>query len=128
MVAVGLGAVVPDGLLVLDHEGEDVLGLLARGSGEVEATEEAMRLWLAGLVEGGLGDGVVLGQEVELDHITDFSDYVLRLEVETLVCGCAAGEDAVDDTRWWGNRGGGVSKAQEGGGSKGNGSEGDHVD
>lgn len=69
VVAGGLGAVVPDGVLVFDLEGEDVLVLAgAGGSGVVEAGKDAAGERLAGLLEGGLGDGVVLGGWVSVCH------------------------------------------------------------
>jgi hypothetical protein len=59
MVTDSLRAVVPERLFVLHLEGEDVLGLALCG-GEVEAGEDAAAVGegLAGLVEGGLDDGV----------------------------------------------------------------------
>lgn len=52
MVAGGLRAVVPEGVLVLNHEGEGVVGLTLL-SGEVEAREDTVTAGkrLARLVE-----------------------------------------------------------------------------
>ena len=129
MVADRLGAVVPEGLLVLDGKGEDVGGLSDVGL-EVEAGEDtrAARKGLAGLVEGGLHHGVVLGQEVELDQVSDLGDNVLRFEVETIVGSGGTSKDAVDDTGGWGGGWGSGGKAQKGGGSDSEGGEGDHFD
>jgi hypothetical protein len=61
MVAHCLRAVVPKGLLGLDLEGEDILGLALHGS-KVEAGEDAAAAGegLTGLVERGLHNCVVL--------------------------------------------------------------------
>lgn len=40
MVAIGLRAVVPEGLFILDHEGKGVVGFTL-SSGEVEAGKDA---------------------------------------------------------------------------------------
>tara|TARA_R110002003_G_scaffold115_2_gene9924 strand:+ start:43 stop:528 length:486 start_codon:yes stop_codon:yes gene_type:complete len=59
MVPDSLRAVVPERIFVLHLEGEDVVGLALCG-GEVEAGEDAAAVGegLAGLVEGGLDNGV----------------------------------------------------------------------
>jgi len=95
VVAVLLRAVVPDGSLVLNNDLEDI-GSLALLSGEVEAGEETVTLGerLAGLAEAGLGDGVVVGEEVPLDNVTDLGDDVVGVEAET----AKAGIDGVGDT------------------------------
>ena len=63
VVASGLRAVVPDGLLVLDSDLEDI-GSLALLGGKVEARGEAIGERLAGLAEAGLDHGVVAREEV----------------------------------------------------------------
>lgn len=98
MIPIRLAAVVPERFLVCDLEGKHLVGFTLGGC-EVEAAEDAVAALegLAGLVEGGLHDRVVLGEEVEFDVVADFGDDVLRLEVQALVFrGCAC-EDAVDD-------------------------------
>lgn len=92
MVAILLRAVVPDGLLILDHNLEDI-GCLALSDHEVEAAEEAcaVRQGLAGLAEGGLRDGVVAREEVPFDDVADLCDHVVGVEAET----AEAGDDGV---------------------------------
>lgn len=61
------GAVHPDGLGVVNLDGEDFHHVVLRGHGTgVDAGYIGHDFvdWFAGLVEGGLGDGVVLGLEV----------------------------------------------------------------
>lgn len=129
MIPIRLRAIVPKRLLVLDQEREHIARLAARGC-KVEAREDtfASGKGLAGLVEGGLHDGVVLGEEVEFDEVADFGDDVLGLEVEPLVFDCAAGCDAVDDAGGRDGFRGCGGQAEESGGSEGDGGGGDHFD
>lgn len=83
VVAGRLSAVVPDGVLVLDDDLKNIVGLGLAGQGRLEAREERdgdVGVRNAGSREGGLGDGVVLGQEVPFHHVTDFCDDVLGVE------------------------------------------------
>ncbi len=136
MIAHGLGAVVPEGVLIHDSDGEDAIGLAGRGS-KVEAGEDGIGAAerLAGLVKGRLDHSVVLGQEVPFDYVANLGDDVLRLEVKTAVGGGGTSEDSVNDARGpdldlagversWGSR----AETQEGSGSEGDGGEGDHFD
>jgi hypothetical protein len=68
MVPYSLRAEVPEWVLVLHLERKHVR-CLAGLSSEVEAGEDAGAAgeWFAGLVEGGLHDGVILGEVVEFD-------------------------------------------------------------
>jgi hypothetical protein len=96
VVALGLGAVVPDGLAVVeDHGLEDIVGL-ALGGHKVEAGEEAKAVGRrrAGSVEVGLGDGVVGGEEVPLHDIANIGDDVVGVEAEA----AEAGNDRVSDS------------------------------
>jgi len=62
VVADSLGTVYPDGLGVVDGDGEGgARGDVGRGGGHEAGEETAAGEGLAGLVEAGLGDGVVLG-------------------------------------------------------------------
>lgn len=110
---VALRTIVPDGLLVLDLDLEDVLGL-AIVRDELEAGEEgaAVGEGHAGAAEAGLGDGVVLGEEVPLDDVADLGDDVVRVEAQA----AQAGDDGVRDAV-----GGGVGGrvADDGGGDGG---------
>jgi hypothetical protein len=130
VVACGLTAVVPEGVLVLDLEREDAVGLALHGR-KVEAREDALvaaerRAWL---VEGGLHDGVVLGQEVEFDQVTDLGHDVLGLEVEAVVGGGGARGDAVHAAGRADFVGGGCSaETEESGGCESDGCETDHFD
>lgn len=83
-----LSTVVPDGLGVLNHNLEDIRSLALLGR-EVEAGEETAAVGerLAGLTEAGLCDGVVLGEEVPLDNVADFSDDVVGIESKTTEAG-----------------------------------------
>lgn len=65
----GLAAVEPDWLGVFDFNGEGCFG--GRIGGGHEAGEEASFKGMAWILEGGLGDGVVLGEVVEFDFVTD---------------------------------------------------------
>lgn len=71
---------------------------------------------------------MVLGEEVEFDEVADGGDDVLRLEVEAFVVGGGAGGDAVYDAGRGDRVGCGGGEAEEGGGSEGEGSEGNHFD
>ena len=81
-----LGAVEPHGVGVVDEDGEDGHHALvgARSSGKesrVEARDVAVHGdRLAGLVEGGLGDGVVAREELELDRLTNVDPDVVGRE------------------------------------------------
>ncbi len=88
VIADSLGAVVPDGVLGLDDELEDILGLTLL-DGKLETREEtvATSQGLARVSKVGLGDGVVLGHELPLDHVTDLGDHIGRLKVETVETG-----------------------------------------
>lgn len=98
VVPLGLGAVEPDGLLVLDGDLEDVL-TLTLGDVEVEAGEEpdlgvsGVGQGLAGLAEGRLGDGVVQGGKVPFDHITNLGNDVVGFECQrTASCSDCVGD------------------------------------
>lgn len=129
---VPLGTVVPDGLLILDLDLEDVGGL-ARLRDEVEAGEEgaAVGEGHAGVPEAGLGDGVVLGEEVPLDDVAHLGHDVVRVEaqaaqagddgVRDAVGGCVGGGVANDG----GGDGGDAGGEEEGGGE---GLEGEHLE
>ncbi|KAI6758789.1 hypothetical protein HG530_011029 [Fusarium avenaceum] len=88
VVALLLRAVVPDGLLVLDGKLEDIGSLALLGS-KVETGEEtsAVGEGLAGLAEAGLSDGVVHGEEVPLDDVTNLGDHVVGIEAESTQAG-----------------------------------------
>ena len=115
-----LGAVEPDGILVLDNDLEH-LSRLALGDGEEAREEGGGVLGLAGVAKGRLDDRMVAGGEVELDHLTDLGHDVVRVEPETT----AAGDDRVRDSglspRLVGNLGrgaGGGGRRQAGDGSE----------
>ncbi|KAF3908366.1 hypothetical protein AA313_de0209672 [Arthrobotrys entomopaga] len=96
MVHVGLSAVVPKWVLILNGNLED-LGVLAVLGNKVEAGEEgSVADWVAGVGKVGLSDGVVARGEVEFDNVADFGDNVFRVEVETT----AADDDRVGCTSW----------------------------
>ena len=81
-----LGAVEPDGAVVLDDELEHVVALAVR-DGKVEAGEEAglaVRVGqrLARLREGRLSHRVVHPQEVPLHHVAHLGHDVVRVELE----------------------------------------------
>lgn len=128
-----LSTVVPDGLLILHHNLEHIL-ILPTLSLKVEASEEGVPVIerLAGLAEAGLRNGVVLGEEVPLDNIADFSDDVVRVEAET----AEAGNDGVGDAGevggsgdFLGGCGGGCGGDGDGGGQGEDGEEcGVHLD
>jgi hypothetical protein len=81
MVVLGLRAVEPGRVLVLDFDLEDIGALAGRGI-EVEAGEETVIKRLARLGEAGLDNGMVLWEIVELDNLANFSYNVLRVEDE----------------------------------------------
>ncbi|KAG7053630.1 extracellular serine-rich protein [Colletotrichum scovillei] len=123
-----LGAVVPDGLLVLDDDLEDVGGL-ALGSEEVEAREEggAVGQGVARVAKVGLGDGVVAGQVVPLDDVAHLGDDVVRVEAEAAEAGDYGVGDArelVGAGRGLGAGGVGGSGGDGGGGGQEDGGEG----
>lgn len=62
---VSLATVEPDGLRILDLNGEGGFG--GRLGSRHEAGEEASFKGVAGIVEGRLSDGVVFGEVVKLD-------------------------------------------------------------
>jgi len=82
VIAVGLRAVVPDGVRVLHRKGEDVW-CFTRSGVEVETREDGVVAAerLAWLVKRGLHESVRLGEEVELHEIAGFCDYVFGLEM-----------------------------------------------
>jgi len=88
MVALLLRAIVPDWLGILNHDLEDIRSL-AFLSSKVEAGEEpsAISERLARLAKAGLSNGVVGGEEVPFDDVTDFSDDVVGVETETTEAG-----------------------------------------
>lgn len=94
VIACLLCTVIPDRLLILHDDLEDIAGLAAL-SAKVETGEEGVAVieGLAGLPEAGLGDGVVLGEEVPFDNVTDLSDNVVGVEAET----AEASDDGVSD-------------------------------
>jgi hypothetical protein len=138
VVALGLRAVEPEWLLILDNDGEDV-GVLALG-GWHEAGEDGVVVdGLAGLGEGRLSEGVILRVEVDLDEVANLCDDVLRLEVETV----EAGDDTVggsvrggcNNTGWWSVCGAGWvccaswhGRCEGSGANESDGCEADHFD
>lgn len=132
MVALGLGAVVPDGFVVNNGDLVDV-GVLALGSDKVEAGKEAGAVGerLAGMSKVRLSDGVVGSGKVPLDGVANFSYNVLGIEVKTTASNnhgvgdagpsCAAGQ-VVSSSRSarWSSRNAGNYSGEEG---KGLGSE-----
>lgn len=133
MVTISLAAVVPERILVLDEEGENIRSLAAGGR-EVKAGENAgggavgVCERLAGLVERRLDDSVVLGEEVELDEVADLGDDILGLEVEALVLDGAANEDAAHVTSRDDGVGSSGGEAEEGGSGHGESRVGNHFD
>lgn len=122
------GAVVPDGVGVIHCNREDLhiprLGILAsalpaRLGRDATREEGSVGAGLAGLVEGGLGDGVRGGVEVELDLVADSGGEVPGGEFE----GGFADEDFVDGGAAGvsGGVGGGLAVAGAGGGVGGGG-------
>ena len=83
MIALGLGAVEPDGLLVRNIDGEDIGVLLAGWCGHEAREKGTTCLRNARLGEGGLCHGVIGGEIMELDNVTDLGNNVLGVEVET---------------------------------------------
>ena len=118
---VALGAEHPEGV-----GGHDLHGNLGRGDNGVvgvghEAGVHTAGEGVAGGVESGLGDGVVLAVEGEDDHVTNIGGDLLREEGETLrttdVDGMG-GTGAGNDTASTGLDGGGDTvDASNGGGS-----------
>ncbi len=107
-----LRTVQPHGLLVVDHDGEDgnlVLG--GAGSGRLERRVDdravaALEL-NAGVVKVGLGDCVIAGPELELDHGAGLGLDVLwpELEAGRVVDGVAADRDDLDVDGYSGRNG-----------------------
>lgn len=132
VIPTGLGTVVPDGVLVLDDDLEDV-GSLAASYG-LEAAEEGLEpggVGGAGLGEGGLGDGVVPGEEVPLYDVARLGDDVAWVEDEGA---SSAGDHGVGHSCQGHGVGGGVcccgggSRRDEGHGGQGSDeSVGEHV-
>ena len=93
VLAVGLGAVEPDGVLGVDNELEDAVGF-PLVSGKEEAREEAgaVAKGLARVGKAGLHHAVVGRHELPLDHVANVRDNVVRLEFELA---CEAGDDRV---------------------------------
>lgn len=112
MIAVDLTAIIPEWFFRLNLEREHIR-CLAGGCWEVETGEDTAAERLARSVEGRLSDGVVLGEEVELDVVSDFCDDVLGLEVKTIILGCGAGVNAMDDAGFAKLRGGGGCEAED---------------
>lgn len=113
MVAVGLRAVEPDGLGVLDDDLEHV-GALGVVGGKVEPGEEArvvvglgVHERLAGVVEGRLGHRVVLGRKVPLDHVAHLGHDVVGLKAQ----GAAARGHGVRNARPRDGAGRGLGRA-----------------
>jgi hypothetical protein len=71
LAVLALAAVEPDGSRgVCDFVGEGGAGDLLGVGSRHEAGPEAALHGLAGVGKGGLGNGVVLGPELESDHVT----------------------------------------------------------
>ena len=86
-------AVEPDRLLVLRDLDVERLLLAAAGGDGLEARIEAVVDRVAWVVEGALGDGVVLGDEVEADGIATLGmDIVGRVGESTILA-----DDDIDD-------------------------------
>lgn len=84
MVALGLGAVVPDGVVVDNSDLVNVWILASSLSKKVESGKEtgAVGERLAGVSKVGLSDGVVGSLEVPLDGVANLSYNVLGIEVK----------------------------------------------
>jgi hypothetical protein len=82
----GLRAVVPDRVLVLHNDLEDLLALTG-GDGEKARKEGLGVAGLARGAEGGFDDRVVLGCEVPLDDVADFRNHVVRFEFQATTAG-----------------------------------------
>lgn len=125
MVPIGLGAVVPNRVLVLDHNLENIRGLPFRDGLEPAEEGSASQSGVgdARLPKGGLRDRVVLGEEVPFDHVANLGDDILWVEDEGAAAACdhavgyacvghgAGGEVGVAG----GGCGGGGGQGQEGG-------------
>lgn len=115
LAVTALGAVEPDGAGVVDHDAVD--GDLTRlhgvHGGDVASVDTDGRSvngrdGSAGLVEGGLGDGVVSSHELELDHGADGGgDLVGREEGSGGTVGVHTDEDGDDLDRRGGTEEGG---------------------
>jgi hypothetical protein len=80
VVAKSLAAVEPDWLCIVDNDREACSGRRVFGWDEIR--EEAASERMAGVAERGLSNGVVLGEEIELDRSTDCSDDVVGIVLE----------------------------------------------
>lgn len=100
MTPLRLTTVKPDWIFIHDIDGEDIRCLV--GSRRHEAAEKpgfvvvGVEERFAGGGERGLGEGVVLGTEVDFDVVAYFCYYVFGVEVETTetgyyCVGCAGG-------------------------------------
>jgi len=76
-----LSAVEPSWLVISDSNGEghQSWGVLHIGA---ESGINATIFWYARCIEGGLGDSVVIGKNVEQDNISNFNINVLRVVLE----------------------------------------------
>lgn len=90
----GLAAENPDGLGVIDHDGEDgdlVLGGASSNRHEAgpDTSDRAVDLGngRAGMVKVGLGDSVVAGPELELNHGSGSSLDVVGVVLESGLTG-----------------------------------------
>ena len=79
--------VIPDGSSRVDLDGVDGWGH-SGGDGDRAGEEGGCVEWLAGVVEGGLSDGVCLGPEVELDlwDVVSIGGFPPRKMGENLQC------------------------------------------
>lgn len=100
-----LAAVEPDGLGIVNHDGEyGELVLGSAGSDRLKAREDALDSGvdladgLAGVVKVRLRDGVITGKELKLDHGTGLGLDLLGPELEAgcVVDGVAADGDDLD--------------------------------
>jgi len=76
--------VIPDGASGGDLDGVDCWRH-SGGDGDGAGEEGGGVEWLAGVVEGGLGDGVCLGPEVELDSVSNWDSHVVWLESQRIL-------------------------------------------
>jgi len=86
-------AVEPDRLLVLRDLDVERLLLAAAGGDGLEARVEAVVDRVARVFEGALGDGVVLGDEVEADGVAGLGMNIVRRVGESTVFA----DDDIDD-------------------------------